>query len=383
MSILKIFLASLVLSICLIACVEPFETNFELKNKIYIVEGKVSNLENEQFILLKESYPSGPVSSLFRNISGAKVSVIENNTKEINYVETSPGVYQPATDFVGIAGNNYKLSITLPSGSKLESTEEVLKPVAPIKKIYSKIDAEAYALSTLKTLPGHVIYIDYDEPAGKGDNYYWTWNLYEKQNVCATCQGGIYQRIPAPAGSCQTSRALSEANVTYDYTCESECWEIYHSTKLIAANDKFSDGKSVVAKQIAEIPFYNERGGLIEILQQSVSNKALNYLQLLIEQGQNTGTLADTPPAALIGNMVNLDQPEEVVGGYFMATSIAKSTYWIDRTNISTLGFKPYGMLNGRTFSPEPSGADITRPPLAPCLNLRNRTTKKPEGFQF
>ena len=92
--------------------------------------------------------------------------------------------------------------------------------------------------------------------------------------------------------------------------------------------------------------------------------------------------LADTPPAPIVGNVRNVSNPEEPVVGYFQASGIASIRYWLDRQNASSFAGRPTGLLNGREIMPEPMGADLTRPPFAPCLPSISRTPIKPTGWK-
>lgn len=73
----------------------------------------------------------------------------------------------------------------------------------------------------------------------------WTYRLYEKQTVCATCEGGIYLTSPAPLGKCSTVRSLVDAGINYDYDCVGDCWEILHSDELNVMSDIYSGGKEI------------------------------------------------------------------------------------------------------------------------------------------
>ena len=102
-------------------------------------------------------------------------------------------------------------------------------------------------------------------------------------------------------------------------------------------------------------------------------------MKLLTEQSQNNGGLADTPPAPLIGNVVNTNDASEAVGGYFMVSSERSSLFWIDRKDAVEQRLPTQGFL-GRPVSLEFSELP-SRPPLAPCEEGRSRTPFKPQGW--
>lgn len=376
---LGVFLAAL---FSLIACIEPFDAKFNIDLKLIVVEGTLSDLEEESFVSLREAIPSGANSSVFRTLKNARVSVIENETTKTDFIEIESGYFLPPAGFKGTPGSTYSVEFTTEEGNNYKSKPEVLSPVPPIDRIFQSTEDEGPEVNG-NLVPGNTIYIDTKDPVGVGNNYVWSWTLYERQYVCATCEGGLYYNDPLPAGRCIEDDFLKRRGVIYDYICDSPCWQIYRSEQVNTQSDVFVDGLTIQNREIAKVPYYNPNGGLIEIKQQSISQDGYAYLKLLVEQGQNTGGLADTPPAALEGNIQSLNK-KEVVTGYFLVSGMSKRKYWIDRSDMIERGFRPLGLLGGREIRQEPPPAAATdRPPFAPCLNGRYRTDKKPLGFLF
>ncbi|MGR3809331.1 DUF4249 family protein [Jiulongibacter sp. NS-SX5] len=362
----------------LISCIEPFDAALNLTDSILVVDGNLTDQATGNYINLRNSEPSSSTatSSTFRDINDAKVWVIENGQTQIDLEFFADGTYQFPEGFKAKDGMSYQLYFTLADGRMYESDIQYLKTVAPIKKVYQEFVSEGIQIRDLSA-PGHKLYLDMDEPAGKGDAYYWTWKSFEKQDYCAECFGGKYYRETGePEGSCETDPLLVRYGVTFDYRCERNCWEIIFSNELIATNDAFIDGKSLIGKEVAEIPFYTRYGAVIELKQHAINDQAYKYLKLLIDQNQNSGSLADTPSTALIGNIHSLSNESESVGGYFVLSSVYTVNYFLDRSdgqNISkTVGFEE------RESNPEPVTADTSRPPLAPCIESPTRTSKEP-----
>ncbi|SOE24124.1 protein of unknown function [Spirosomataceae bacterium TFI 002] len=345
-----------------------------------VIEGNLTTSGGSQFVQLREAIPNGSTSSFFKAIKGAVVSVQIEGEEEVSYIETIDGYFEPPSDFSGEIGKVYSLKVVLANGDVLISDPQKLRSVPPIDKVYQKTNLEG-RIGIGKTGPVTEIYLDTKDPSGLGDNYLWTWKNYEKQNICASCFGGKWFENPRPEGRCLPDVALQESNTTYDYSCDKPCWDIYRSQEILAQSDFLSDGLTITGKKIAQIPFYNPTGGLLIVEQQLVSEEAYKYLKLLINQGQNTGGLADTPPAALVGNLKNMNNPEEAIGGFFLVANSATYSYWIDRSDVEKLEIQPYGLLKGRFTNSEPS-LDL-RPPLAPCLSSPSRTDVKPDAFIF
>ncbi|WP_255080451.1 DUF4249 domain-containing protein [Lacihabitans sp. CCS-44] len=360
-----------------IACVEPFELTVSTTESFLIVDGSIDDASNDQFIAIKRFIPSSSGSISYAAEVGAEVSIIKDKKEQINCFSRNDGYYYLPLGFRAMVGSKYQLKIKLADGKSYESSEELMRTTPDITGYTVKFDPKGIKLGE-NSIPGHLIYIDTKDPAQSGDNFLWSWRAYEKQIVCKTCTGGIFITSPAPLGKCNPIRALAEAGVEYDYKCEGNCWEILYSQDLNVMSDAFSKGNEIKNRLVASIPYYQDNGFLIEIKQQTVSPSAFQYLKILTNQSQNNGTLVDSPPAALIGNIRNTNNIKETVGGYFMVGNSKVQKIWVDR--LEAKGSQPYNML-GRNENFEPSGDDSSRPPFAPCVLTNTRTPLKPEGW--
>jgi hypothetical protein len=362
-------------------CVDPYDQTFKTSNKIIIVEGILSDDVNLRPITIKESLASAFGGSNINLINGAKVSVIINGTTTINLTEKEEGNYYFEPTFKGEIGSSYQLKISTPDGNSFESKPEILQNSVPINQISHQIDTKAFSDAKGNVSTGYKIYVDIKDPANTANQYLWSWMLYEKQNVCKTCTGGYYYRTPLPYGACVDDALLKRYNNIFDYSCESGCWEILRSTDLIANNDELSNGNIIKDQYVGKIPLYQYSGALLEVSQYSISKEAYNFIKLSQKQGIETGGLADTPPAALIGNVTCTNDPTINTSGYFIIAGKSKASYWLDKKDVFDQKLPTIGLLGGRSIKYEPPGPNTTRPPLAPCVSSATRTNQEPRGW--
>ncbi|WP_255069923.1 DUF4249 domain-containing protein [Lacihabitans sp. LS3-19] len=368
-----------ILVLCLfIACVEPFELNVITTETILIVDGTIDDSNTDQFINLKKFIPTDNSNSIrYLPETKAKVTIIENGLNVVNCVENTNGYYYLPLGFKAKVGNKYKLRVELADGNIYESSDETMKKTPPITDYTVVFDPKGIKKGE-NYVPAHLVYVSTKDDAAPGDNYMWTYRLYEKQTVCKTCEGGIFLTSPAPLGKCSTVRSLAEDGVIYDYRCDGNCWEVLYSEELNVMSDALSGGKEIKNRLVAKIPFYQNNGFVVQIKQQNVSAGSFQYLKILGNQSQNNGTLVDSPPAALIGNLKNIKNSTEAVGGYFMVGEAVTKSIWVDRTD--TKDAVPIYLM-GRAAVYEPANADGSRPPFAPCIKTNTRTPLKPEGW--
>ncbi|AKD57619.1 DUF4249 domain-containing protein [Spirosoma radiotolerans] len=431
--LLFVWLTSLILSV---SCVDPEDLSLRGTVDLIVVDGSITNLAEPQLILLNRS-KSDPLTGRFGTtpITRASVEVVIDSSQIISCHETVDGTYQLPNDFRGQVGHAYQLRFTLQNGTRYISSQQIMQPVPAIDKVSSRFNPRAISppIGNFYTA-GHELYIDFTDPVNERNFYRWDWKLWERQEWCKTCYQGIYSIFTVKADLTQqgdigniyyytstntdlledcyyelTPPPYSKKNplpeYLYDYNCRSQCWEIIYSHNTNVFDDQFSNGGHVLARKVANIPFYQQAACLAEIRQSSLTADAYRYFHLFQQQTQNTGGLADTPPTALIGNVLNAANHREGAVGYFTASAVSTSRYWLDRKDVSgrslgnsdpanpsmLLGAELFFALNLRQPKPEPSPpyqpelyliSSPPRPPTAVCAPSNSKTPYRPEGWR-
>jgi hypothetical protein len=379
------------LSVALAACVEPFDRQeLSLQGELLVVDGTLTDEPEPQRVRLSRA-------SLLRGLPArvpvekATVAFWVNGEETVPLRETTPGTYQAPDGFRGQVGGSYQLRFTLADGRRYESAEEVLPAVPPIRQVYDRFDGRgiANAEKTAYT-PANLVYVDTQDPADVRNYYRWDWTLWELQDWCRTCAQSryvVFNRFTNQlVEDCVTDRSLLPSS-RYDYVCRTLCWDILRSTAINLFADQYTNGQPILGRLVGAIPYYQTRPALLEIRQYSLTVGAYRFFQLLENQTQRTGTLADTPPAPLVGNIHNLTNASENVVGYFTASGVATLRYWLDRQNATGPPVGLYSALNGGEVPiPEPAGILPDpfgiRPPSALCVPSDTRTPAKPEGWR-
>ena len=334
--------------ICLTACIEPYDLSIKRNlSKIIFVNAFLTDENIEQTITISESIPYNG-TAYNEEILDLKVEILVNNQEKILLASKTKGEYTVPSSIKFKEGQTYQLLFEKTDGTKYESTPQKILPVPKIDAIYDDFSRNGLKKEE-KKIPGNNFYVDFTDPVTEKNNYYWTWTLWEKQYICATFD-------------------------VFDYYCKGDCWEVFYNTDVNIFSDVFSNGKKVIGRLTAQIPYYQDQGSLIEIKQHSINEEALRYLKVYREQTQNTGTLADTPPAKLIGNITNINNPKEEIAGFFTVAGTVSVKYWLSRENAIGLA-KPIGLL-GRIPNTSPLAI------LVPCILSRNRTPFKPIGWK-
>ena len=374
---------SLLTSLCslllLTSCIDKTDVSYNLNSSVLTVEGQVSDTA-PTVVNLTYSQTNGR-SVYTETIKNAKVEILVGDGSKISLIETNPGTYETNSDFRGKINQTYQLVFKLMNGTTYQSTVEKLIGVPEIKKIYHSFNPNGILDGTGKRVLGATfdVYVDFEDPADQKNFYLWKWQLFEKQGICLTCEQGYLNSFTQ---KCVTTMNRSP---TYDYECNGNCWEILYSQDINILSDVFTNGKNVIGRKVAPIPYYSEQGCLVEIQQVGISSEAYQYYALLRDQSQTTGTLTDTPPATVVGNVTNTLNNRERVVGFFGAAATRSIRYWIDRSGYSDKGFK--SSLLGHEVNLEPSTPpkpplNEIRPPYFSCIAGRYRSPSKPIGWK-
>ena len=71
----------------------------------------------------------------------------------------------------------------------------------------------------------------------------------------------------------------------------------------------------------------------LRVKQQSLSIDAYNYFQRKNEQAVESGGMYDVQPSTVAGNLYNVNDPEEVVLGYFHASQVREKQVFVHNNN--------------------------------------------------
>lgn len=375
-------------------CIDPYDPSLALNANLVVVSGVITDLDETQTITLTRSRSTVDSGSVSLPIQRATVTVTVNGTMPITLLESQPGVYSFPAAFRGQVGNRYQLRFRTEQGDSYESSVETMTPVPPILKTYDQFNPQGpKTTADGQNVPANDIYVDFQDPVGTRNFYLWRWRLYETQLWCASCQQGRYIVVDVgPVGSgpidvlgCVRDTTLSPRNF-FDYACRGLCWDIFYNTSIDVFSDVYTNGQVQLGHKVASVPIYQRDPALIVVEQLALSANAYRYYKLFADQVQNTGTLADSPPAPIAGNVKNTTNSAENVAGYFSAASVAVSRHKINRQDVTT------GIFQGLFYAVSGRSPKVELPrngtnsygggvPAAICIPGRSRTDQLPPGW--
>lgn len=264
------------LALFITACQDVVELDLPDGDTLLVIDGWITNQEGEKQVLLTAT------ANYFNNTTTPKVSnalvILYNENGVVDTLqEKEAGQY--ITEHVGKIGSKYHLYIRTAAGEEYESLPELLRFVPEIDSIYYEFKEE-----TAFQEEGYYVKIDTYEPQGVGDHYRWRKYANEK-----------YLNTPF---------------------------------ELLFATDQFVDGNPIIGFEVNIEPL--KLGDRFKVEQMSISQAAYDFLLQLQAQTAFVGSLFDTPPSALKGNVKRIDKSGNDALGFFGAAAVSEAAILID-----------------------------------------------------
>jgi hypothetical protein len=311
------------------ACVDPYEVKVPEGAQLLTVEGIISTGPGPHAIKLTRSATYGTVfEGVIRPVSLATVIVIDNEGTVTFLTEgvDAKGTYFTPANFRAQEGKSYTLQILTIDGKGYTSAPEQVTGVPAIQNL----DIRTVVIPTEGDTPpksGIQLIVDLKDPADQNNFYYWkngpaVYILETRPDLFT----------PRPSNSNPNMTPQPKA-------CCVQCfrYEAGNNQSIFVTNDDNFNGLNtkIPAGFIADDGFRFVNKYRMDLKQYSISQGAYRFLRLIKQQAEISGSIFDPPPANLRGNMLSLDNPDEVVLGYFIAAGETSRRIYIDKSDLS------------------------------------------------
>lgn len=313
-----ILFLGLVFLTTLIACVEEYwpKVNFE-SDYLLFVEGKITNEPGPYQIKLSKSVAIEKYLNAENNAVRRAIVIVNDdlgNSEQLT--ETEPGIYQTSPSGIrGVVGRQYKVSISSEDGRNYESDfQELLEPI----QIESLTSQRVGRYTHDNELEEGFQFLVSSESFNSNTNYFY-WELeetYKYQTAYAIHL--IY-------------KGLINGRHVYQEPSDPDSLRYCYQTNRIESftfNTKEISSQKINNLPLSFLPFGDERAKLRYSLlakQYIISENAHTYLDGFLNQGAGQEGLYLTQPYQIKGNLINVENPDEVVLGYFLVASTSQS----------------------------------------------------------
>jgi hypothetical protein len=311
------------------SCIDPYQVDVPEGEQLLTVEGIISTGPGPHAITLTRSATYGSVfEGLIRPVSQATVVVRDNegNVTFLTEGTEAKGTYFTPANFQAVVGRSYTLQILTVEGKVYTSTPERVESVPAISSLQVRT-VTIPSNGSEAPRSGVQLIAEVNDPADQ-DNFYY-WRNGPAVYILET-RPDLFTPRPTPQNPNRTPQPKP---------CCIQCFrtEISNNQSLFVVNDDNFNGLA------ARIPAsFIEDNGLrfvnkfrMDLKQYSISQGAFRFLRLVKQQAEISGSIFDPPPATIRGNMISLDNPDEVVLGYFMAGGETTRRIYIDKNDLT------------------------------------------------
>ncbi len=325
------------------------EVNFEPEKTpaSYAVYGRITNDPRPQELRI---FKTGLFSAeeTQQAIGGATVTIKDDLGNEENYIEPAFGLYLLQQNTVkGLPGRTYELEIVMPGGEIIRSRPETMPPLLKIEKLEAGNDSTQFFTAR----------VDVNIPAGGN-----TWLRWEADRIYTRTE--INQNVVFMNPFAPPPRVcfLTESYARQDPN-------IFHTD--------LPDSYQLVRQEAGTVKvderFYERN--CIQVYQFNTTAASYEFWRDVKKVANPQGTIFDTPPAQVPGNLYLEGNENQPVLGYFEAAAVDTARIFTTRNDI-----KPIYVIDPCTRDYPVNGSTFFgfREECLNCLVIPNTTLEVP-----
>jgi len=353
------------LSIILFSCIDiiDFETDEQTLLTIY---GRITN-----------SYTHSPYVEINYTVQQdneffpeerAAVDLVINDGDIVPFIHTGGGRYEPQIKLVGSPGSSYYIRVQI--NDKIYSSQPELMPTAIGKDSISfevgrteqisnqgvKFQAPSIELFFETTLPNEKVYL--------------RWDLEEVYTYTEIILPPFRFPFYSPS-QCFITKPLFSKNIFLFDNFNNTATEIPRRELLLRLIDETFE----------EIHYFG-------VVQNSLTLEAYEYWKNVDQVVNRRGSIFEIPPATVRGNIFNSDDEEELILGYFEASRVDTSSFYVTNEELSLYIEPLCNVIPASSFRDIPFmcldcvvedlGVDET---CVDCTKLANSSLERPAYF--
>lgn len=336
------------------SCLSPIDFPVEIKGGILVVAGQISTISDQNLIQLSRT---ANIARLPFPVSGATIQLFDDGGNVSLFEEDfqNPGTYY-LKNVTGVAGRTYFIQIDLADGGTYKSIPEKLPEAAIQESVYYNIvkkkstDGEGDVVlqdffeifSNSKLLPA-------EEPT------YLKWSIEEAFLLSPTDFPDPFGIIPPP---CYVVQNADPQRIV-----------LFNGSEVTTTSIE----NLLVGSRIIDWSFLEKH--YFTIYQSSITRDAYDYWRKVNIVANQVGTIFDTPPAYIVGNIVSTTNSKEKTLGYFQATNQTYNRFEVFSTDL------PFPLtVKTCTYTGSYNSLDYpTR--CIDCTSVRNSSYIRPDWF--
>lgn len=310
----------------LTTCIDKFPFTSERPQRILNIEGYLTTLPKAHQIRLSRADIFGPeFNGLNRPEQLATVMIKDDlgNVELLN--EVSPGIYLTNENFAAQVGRSYNLEVHLFEGPRFISRPEIAAPVPELDSVTFQ-SVRTPSLDRMNDEIGVQVLAHFQDPADEQNFYFWNILPSDFQLVSEpelNLNGPFHPtcpKCPNPLDCCKVCYVKEVPRPVNIFVSDDEEFNGIYQRRVIA----YLRDNGIRFKGIFRL----------DMQHMSISQDAYRHLRLIDQHLRLNGSVFDLPPANIRGNMLNLEDQEDQVLGYFFVADERPIRIYIDESKL-------------------------------------------------
>jgi uncharacterized protein DUF4249 len=332
-------------------CIDPYKPALQRSESLLVVDALLTN-ENRSYIV-KISKTNIAQETESETVTGALVSIRDENGSNYIFMETGSGVYKSdSLLFQAETGHSYILNIKTPEGVEYESNPCIMYPVEKIERVYYSRDQEIPNNGS-EIQEGIRLLIDSEN---SHDNQYYRWTYNEWWKTVA----------PDP----KIYNYINDSTIIEVDQIKQICWRNIESDEIMIQSSVLAQTNKIEKQAILFIaPDKSDRLLIqyyIEVKQLSLSRIEYEFWDNMKQINESGGDIFDKQPFSIISNIHNTGDFNEKVLGYFQVSSVSHKGLYIRPIDISEYNL-PFFNYNCNRLE---IGENDYPPPITPSAKV-------------
>jgi hypothetical protein len=316
----------LIVLVLLLGCKEKFEPNLPIVPQGYLVVEGFINAQGPTQIRLSRTTQLNQ-KNIFKAELNASIKVEGEDNSSFTLLAMAGGLYSGTASIN--AQRRYRLRI------RTKDTKEYVSEFISVK-ITPPIDSVSWEEEDR----GVQVYINSHDPQNKTIYYRYDYDETWEINSAYPAEYMVDRILPRQIIIRPTNS--SDPQIFY-------CWK-YDTSKTILLGSSAKLENDIIYKQpINLIPTEDEKIGVrysIQVRQYALDKEGFQFMEQMKKNTEALGTIFDPQPSLLKGNIRSLSDPNELVLGYVMATTMQQQRIFVSRQQLANRGFNVYAMCD-------------------------------------
>ena len=316
----------LFLTFFIFGCKERFEPNLPIVPQGYLVVEGFINAQGPTQIRLSRTTQLNQ-KNIFKTELNASIKVEGEDNSSFTLSAMAGGLYS------GTASINtqrrYRLRI------RTKDSKEYISDFVPVK-ITPPIDSVSWE----EEERGVQVYINSHDPQNKTIYYRYDYDETWEINSAYPALYKVDTILPRQIRIRETN--ASDPQIFY-------CWKYDTSTNILLGSSAKLTNDVIYKQPINLIPTRDEKIGVrysIQVRQYALDKEGYQFMEQMRKNTEALGTIFDPQPSLLKGNIHSVSDPNELVIGYVMATSMQQERIFIAKHQLANKGFNVYEMCD-------------------------------------